>query len=61
MQYLVNDNCIGCGRCAMVCPNVFEMKEDGFARAIDMDVPKEDEEAAEDAANGCPVDAIEET
>lgn len=61
MRYFVNENCIGCGRCAMVCPAVFSMKDDGFAQAVEWNAPKEDEAAAEDARTGCPTDAIEKT
>jgi ferredoxin len=29
------DECIGCGQCEMMCPEVFEMLESGFAHVID--------------------------
>ncbi len=57
MRYFVNENCIGCGRCAMVCPQIFEMTDEGVAKAAD--VPTEPTEDSEDARTGCPVDAIE--
>ena len=28
-----SDECIGCAACTAVCPNVFEMSDDGFATA----------------------------
>lgn len=59
MKYLVNENCIGCGLCAGTCPEVFEMKEDGFAKASDEEVGSELKDSADEAMNGCPVDAIE--
>ena len=32
MKAVVNkDACIGCGACSAVCPNVFELGDDGFA------------------------------
>lgn len=58
MKYFVNENCIGCGTCNSICPEVFHMKEDGFAEAIVDDV--EDLKAlADEAMNTCPVEAIE--
>lgn len=59
MKYKVNENCIACGMCVNVCPEVFSMSDSGYAVAIDEDVPGEVEANAEDAASGCPVDAIE--
>ena len=58
MRYIVTDDCIGCGQCAMTCQKVFQMQDSGKARAIEMKVPLEDEAAAKEAAELCPVDAI---
>lgn len=52
------NTCIGCGTCPAVCPEVFEMGEDGFAIAYTNPVPDELEESAQEAAEECPVDAI---
>lgn len=58
MKYSVNDNCIGCGLCANTCPEVFHM-DDGHAVAIPDAVPLQAEAEAQDAMEGCPVNAIE--
>ena len=58
MTFFVNDNCIGCGLCNSLCPEVFLM-EDAHAAAIDTPVPDRYEDAAEEARRSCPVDAIE--
>lgn len=60
MKYVVNENCIGCGMCAGTCPEVFEMTDDGVAKAMEGDVDIAAEASARSAMEGCPVDAIEE-
>ena len=59
MKYFVNDGCIGCGLCAGTCPEVFHMKDEGIAEAVEEDVPAAAEETAKEAENGCPAGAIE--
>jgi len=54
------DLCIGCGACQAVCPDVFEIDEDGLATTIVEEVPKDIEEDAIDAKEGCPTNAIDE-
>lgn len=60
MKYYVNANCISCELCATICPEVFSMGEEGFAQAIEEDVPAGCEDSAREAMESCPVDAIEE-
>ncbi len=60
MKYRVNENCIGCGLCAGICPEVFSMTDEGVATAIESEVPAEAEAAAAEAKDSCPVGAIEE-
>ena len=57
MKYRVNDDCIGCGNCESVCPEVFTVT-DGRSNAKEV-VPEGAEAAAEQAKEECPVSAIE--
>lgn len=58
MNAHVNGNCIGCGLCASVCPDVFTLTEEGVAAARD-EIDPGLEGLVREAADGCPVDAIE--
>jgi len=58
MKYTVDENCVRCGACTVICPSVFSLNDGGQAVAIDSDVPAEVLEDAEDAMGGCPVGAI---
>lgn len=52
------DVCIGCGLCVSICPTVFTM-EGETATVIVEEVTAADEEACRQAADDCPVGAIE--
>ena len=54
------DLCIGCGACQAVCPEVFEIEDDGLATVIVEEISEELKEDVLDAKEGCPTDAIEE-
>ena len=56
--YVDHDLCIGCGVCPSVCPEVFEMGDDGLSHVIVDTVPEDAEDNAKDAEESCPVDAI---
>lgn len=58
MAYIVNENCIGCGACTAVAPEIFDLNADGLAENIIGDVPAELEANAEEAIASCPVSAI---
>lgn len=57
MKARVKDTCTACGLCCDTCPEVFEMGDD-MATVIVTTVPKQYEEAAQQAADECPVEAI---
>lgn len=52
------DGCIGCELCANVCPEVFEMRNDGKASVIGETIPVESESCAAEAEEGCPAGVI---
>jgi ferredoxin len=53
------EKCIGCGLCASLCSDVFEIGDDGKSQIIkDADL-KANEKCAQEAKEGCPVSAIE--
>jgi ferredoxin len=51
------DLCIGCGLCSEICPEVFEMGDDGLAHVIDAG-GCEAAGCCEEAAESCPTSAI---
>ena len=58
MRASVNENCIGCGMCASICQEVFEMTDDGIAVACGEVLPDFESQAVE-ARDECPVSAID--
>ena len=56
--FVDKDACIGCGLCADICPEVFKMDDDGTSTAIDTEIPDDAKDAAREAAEQCPVEAI---
>lgn len=48
------------GMCVTLCPAVFEMSEDGWAIAIQDDVPTDCEDVVREAIHSCPERAIRE-
>lgn len=57
MKARVTEDCIACGRCIEICPDVFEMGED-IAQVKVGEVHKEFEDATQEAADECPTSAI---
>lgn len=52
-----HDLCIGCGVCADICPDVFEIRDDGLAHVKD-GVDCEAAGCCQQAADECPTEAI---
>lgn len=70
MKAKVNkDVCIGCGACTAIASNFFEIGDDRLAETINpedtenkvKEISEEDKTDVLDAADGCPVGAIEVT
>ena len=57
MRVRIEDTCTACGLCVDTCPDVFDMGLD-IAEVIVDEVPPEFEDAAQQAADECPVEAI---
>jgi ferredoxin len=57
MKVRIEDTCTSCELCVNTCPEVFEMGPD-MAQVIVAEVPPEFEEAVQQAADECPVEAI---
>jgi ferredoxin len=61
MKVWVDDQrCRGHGVCVTLCPEVFELTDDGYAEAIESDVPTEFEAVTREAIDSCPEQAIAE-
>lgn len=61
MKVRVNENsCIGCGACAAICEDVFEIGDDGLSQVKVDVVPENKIDAAKEAVESCPTAAIEE-
>jgi ferredoxin len=59
MKVHVDPNvCAGFGVCLGICPEVFELHDDGYAIVVVDEVPTELEDAVRQAVNQCPARAI---
>lgn len=59
MKVTINkDNCIGCGACVSIEPEVFEFDDEGLASVKNEEVKDDQKENVTTAKEGCPTDAI---
>jgi ferredoxin len=57
IPFIVEDECIACGACAEICPEVFMLNESlGFAQV--MNAAGAPEEKIQEALDSCPVNCI---
>lgn len=54
---MIEDTCTACGLCVDTCADVFEMGPEMAQVTVD-EVPAEFEDAVQQAADECPVEAI---
>lgn len=52
------DICAGFGICVGICPEVFELHDDGYAIVLVDEVPSEFQDLVQRAASQCPARAI---
>ncbi len=52
------DACIGDGICASICPDVFEMDDEGKSVVLKEIIDESLHECAQEAADSCPVSCI---
>ncbi len=57
MKARITEDCIACGRCVEICPEVFEMGQD-IAHTKSSEIAPEYEEATREAGDECPTSAI---
>lgn len=61
MKVVVNrDNCIGCGACEALCPEIFQIDDEGLSTVINNEIKEELNEKVTEAMESCPTSAIAE-
>jgi len=60
-MFIVNkEKCIGCGLCTSLCPDVFELGDDGKAQVKKGADLEKNKDCIKESKESCPVSAIEE-
>lgn len=60
MKVKVNrDGCIGCGACAAICDDVFEIDDEGLSTVKTEEIDEDKKQEVQDAKDSCPTGAIE--
>lgn len=54
----VNENCICCGACISIAPELFDYSDEGTSKPIDKEITEEYAGLAHEAIDTCPVGAI---
>ncbi len=52
------DSCIGCGACAAICPEIFDLDDDGLSEVKTEEVKNNNIDDVKDAVDSCPTGAI---
>ena len=55
---VIRYNCIGCGACQAIAPNIFEIDDEGLSITKVKEVPADEAENFNDALESCPTGAI---
>jgi len=61
MKVVVNhNNCIGCGACESICPEIFQINDEGLSSVIGKEEDFNNfKDEIQDAVDSCPTSAIE--
>ena len=59
MRVTVTSDCAGTGQCVLVDPSTFELGDDFLSRVVRQPVGPDQEESARQAADLCPMAAIQ--
>jgi ferredoxin len=58
MKVKVTEECIACGACVDICPEVFFLGDDGFAHVKEDAIKDSLADKIREAADSCPTEAI---